>query len=740
MNTPTKKSLAYATRDEVEVQLNLLDGKLPDDLYGYVFFNSPCGTVNSGGLPYKEKLADGKSNPEFGSSVFNGDAMMLRFDLSQKGLIRYKSKMLKTPCWYADDATKMGNTEYPSNIGFKMIGIGRTSFKFGARNELNTAINPFKFNDDAHVRMSANFDMGRPWEFDTETMELKTVIGSTKEWVGEIPPSIDYPFPMYQSSAHPIFDPVTKEFYTVSFTRDFETMVFYRKFGKRMLTHHDEIETKLHNHVSAIHAEASAQGTLDKDHSRKINTFYKNIDKHLNRGESLLDKIKKPLHWLFGKIMEFIVWMADLLTGMKNRVYLLRWDGSQVHRWTVVDAETGKPIGVNQCMHQNNLSRDYIVLSDSAFKFSADIMMSNPFPHNQKLDEKLRDLTAITQEPFTPIFIIKKSDLKDTSKTVKAKKIIIDLETVHFSMDYENPNNIITMHTAHNAASCAAEWVRSYDTLSIYDNLPPEKSRSKPNTVGLMTCGEMDIGRIGKFVIDAEKAIILEQPKIHLTGKEQENGAHTWAIALHTYRDIISATETVDKIRHIYWQSYGTDPRYLTKFIEDLYRDYPHRIIPVKEMIEMNKKWIPFCLSRQNTESMTLDDCFVFEINQNLRSMQFIPRKGSNGHIEPQMDGYIFCTMIVGPDNMEIDEYSREIWIFDAADLKAGPVCKLSHPEMNYAFTIHSAWIEECVSQETTYKVNVEEDLQYMINKMKDKDKKFFTEFMSKNVYPHFDK
>jgi hypothetical protein len=96
--------------------------------------------------------------------------------------------------------------------------------------------------------------------------------------------------------------------------------------------------------------------------------------------------------------------------------------------------------------------------------------------------------------------------------------------------------------------------------------------------------------------------------------------------------------------------------------------------------------------------------------------------------------------MIVGPDNMEIDEYSREIWIFDAADLKAGPVCKLSHPEMNYAFTIHSAWIEECVSQETTYKVNVEEDLQYMINKMKDKDKKFFTEFMSKNVYPHFDK
>lgn len=746
MNTPTKKSLTYASRDEVEVQLNLLEGKLPDDLYGFVFFNSPCGTVNSGGLPYKEKLPDGSLNPEYGSSVFNGDAMMLRFDLSEKGVIRYKSKMLKPPCWYADFATKAGNTEYPKKIGFIMIGIGRTSFKFGARNELNTAINPFKFSDDAHVRMSANFDMGRPWEFDTETMELKTVIGSTKEWVGEIPPAMDYPFPMYQSSAHPCFDPVTKEFFTVSFTRNFETMIFYRKFGERMLTHHDEIEKKLHEHVSAIHSEASENGTLGPDrtnkvpaHTHKVNHFYKNIDVHLNRRKGLWGWIKKSFHWLLGKIMVFFAWVADMLTGMKNRVYLLRWDGLKVQRWTVIDAETGKPIAVNQCMHQNNLSRDYIVLSDSAFKFSADIMMSNPFPHNQELDKKLRDLTAISQEPFTPIFIIKRSDLKANSKTVKAKKIVINLETVHFSMDYENPDNTITMHTAHNAASCSAEWVRSYDTLSIYNDLPPEKARSKPNTVGLMTCGEMDIGRIGKFVIDAENATILEEPKIHLTGKEQENGAHTWAIALHTHRNIISATETVDKIRHIYWQSYGTDPRYLTRFIEDLYTEYPHRIIPVKEMIEVNKKWIPYCLSRQNTETMTLEDCFVFEINQNLRSMQFIPRKGSSDNLDPQMDGYIFCTMIVGPDNMEIDEYSREIWIFDAADLQAGPICKLSHPEMNYAFTIHSTWIEECVSQDTPYKVSVKEDLQFMIDKMKSEDKKFFTEFMSKHVYPHFD-
>jgi hypothetical protein len=194
----------------------------------------------------------------------------------------------------------------------------------------------------------------------------------------------------------------------------------------------------------------------------------------------------------------------------------------------------------------------------------------------------------------------------------------------------------------------------------------------------------------------------------------------------------------VDKIRHIYWQSYGTDPRYLTNFIRGLYSEYKHRIIEVEHLEKMNREWLPFCLSRQNTETMLLEDYFVFEKNQNLRSIQFIPRKEANPETDPQMDGYIFCTMIVGSDDMELDEYSREIWIFDAADLKAGPLSKMSHPDMNYAFTIHSAWIAECVSQNTTYKVNVREDMQYLINKMRGGNKKFFTEFMSEHVYPNF--
>ena len=105
---------------------------------------------------------------------------------------------------------------------------------------------------------------------------------------------------------------------------------------------------------------------------------------------------------------------------------------------------------------------------------------------------------------------------------------------------------------------------------------------------------------------------------------DDEVRAHTWAVALHTYRDIISDTTVVDEVNQIYWQCYGTDPRYLTKFIENLYTDYENRIIPVDELVAMNKRKIPYCLLRQDTNEMKVKDYFLFRFNENLRSIQFV--------------------------------------------------------------------------------------------------------------------
>jgi hypothetical protein len=734
-----------ASRRELECELSVLEGEVPEDLYGHVFFNSTCGTVNSAiedkpeypGLPIPEHYPETKlqTNKEFGANIFNGDSMLLRFDFNQKGKVGLKTSMLKTPCYYADLATKRGTKYYEEGHEFKMMGIARQSFKFGSRNQLNTAVTPFRFKGDKHSRLTASFDMGRPWEVDVNTMKLKTPVGSYKEWTAEFGKMMTpYPFQLFQTTAHPAYDPNTKEYFSVNFSKSLSVLFFGEKFTDHIKADPEKVEKVFHQHVNKVY---------DGDHNDKVgevNKFYKRPKAFLERDKGLWGWIKHIFWTIIGWIIDLFLKVADWIFNKKNNVYLIKWDGEEVNTWRVIDKDTGKGVVIEQCMHQNNICKDYIILCDSSLKFAADIMITNPFPHNDDLDRKLREITAHPQLPTAPLYIIKRSDLDPKSKTVKCFKVVIDLETVHFSPDYENPDDIITLHTAHNAASCAAEWIRPYDELVMENESSPFK-----NTIGLMTCGEMDIGRIGKFQIDCKKGEIVGDQKIYLTGFEKDPdklGAHTWAVALHTYRNIISDTTVVDHINQIYWQCYGTDPRYLTKFIEGLYIDYENRIIPVPELKEMNKKKIPYCLLRQDTNKMSVEDYFLFRFNENLRSIQFVPRdrRGQDvGGIDLETDGYIVCTMVNGPDNFNDDNYSRELWIFDAANLKGGPICRLTSPEMDFAFTIHSTWIDECISQETNYKVNIKKDLEYAILRYVKKDeRKEMSAFMEENVYPHF--
>ena len=156
-------------------------------------------------------------------------------------------------------------------------------------------------------------------------------------------------------------------------------------------------------------------------------------------------------------------------------------------------------------------------------------------------------------------------------------------------------------------------------------------------------------------------------------------------------------------------------------------------------MSKMNRKKVPYCLLRQNTESMKIEDYYLFKMNQNLRSLQFVPRLNKTKGLDPEIDGYIFCTMVNGEEDFSVDEYSREVWIFDASSLSTGPLCRLSHPDMNFSFTIHSAWIPDCVSQESPYTINIQRDYEHVINSFfKEDNKKFMRKFMKANVYPHF--
>lgn len=728
----SNRPVMYASSKELDLELQVVEGQLPTDIYGHVFINSPCGSVNSEGLPFPEKNKDGSNNREFASPIMNGDAYVFRFDFEEVGKVKLKTRLLKTPCYYADLATKQDSPQAPTkdypNFFFRNMGISRISLALGARNELNTALVPIKFAADKGNRMLATYDVGRAYEIDPVSLEILTPIGKNKEWLAATPPLLNFPFPLVQSTAHPVFDPVKKMFYTVNFTKSTQTMLSSMDLFAMMIEDEGKVEMRLENLAKEIENKDKKEGL------EKINQFLSNIRLEIKGKPTWWKKI---INWILGEVEEYV----EANSKTYDSLYVMEWNGEigDLKKWEVLDTE-GKAITIKQCIHQTSLTKDYLVLIDASFKFSIDILVNNPFPNNDTIDRIIRRLISGEMEPFTDVYLIKRADLQPNVSKVTAQKLVkpIPLECVHLTAEYENPNGKITLHTAHNSAACLAEWLRAYD-LSALDGQPINK-----DYMGLFALGDMDIGRIGKFVIDAEKAEIIDTESIIFceqgnTDNPEQIGVNSWGIGLHTFKNIISAEVPTSNIKNIFWQTYGLDRSMLSQFIYSLYADYKNRIIPLGELMEMTQKQIPYTLLRIDTTDMKGKDVYVFPKNYNLRSLQFMPKKGEVPFgVEESLYGYIFCAMLIGRGEGKDVDYYNEIWIFDAADLKK-PICKLANKEIAFTFTLHCTWIPDLVPSESKYNINVQNDYNSLINTIiRPKRKKKVQQFFNNYVYPNF--
>jgi Retinal pigment epithelial membrane protein len=712
--TVSNRPLIAATRKPLSIDLNVKSGQIPTDWYGHVFVTSPAGSVDSGGLPFPA------GSNEAGSPIMNGDGYFFRFDLLP-GKVHLLTNLLKPACYYADEAAKQGNS---NGLGFLYhfynMGLTRMAIDLGSRNLLNTAVAPFKFPGDPAPRLLACYDAGRPWEIDPSTLQVITPIGANNEWTASTP-SFLFPFPIVQSTAHPSFDAATKELFLVNFTKPIQDAL-----------HEEALQKLLPQPPETLH-DVFEKVVGDLKHTQNIGDALHTIGQNIKTFVSG-DLEYHALQWLNHTLSQ------KAAGSDQAEVFLQRWQGKNapLDKWQVLGTD-GQPIAIKQCMHQTTLTRDYIILADATFKFTLDLLFNVPFS-SPSLDTWLRVLLTEPQLPYLDVYLVKRSDLDPTKKTVTARPLQqpIPLEAIHFSANYANPNNQITLHLAHNSAACLAEWVRTFDTLA-----PDGTQAVDPEVLGLISTGTMDIGRIGKVVIDATTGAFVSQQYLTETGNIADPahiGAHTWGVGLYTYRDIISPDRNVDTVNHIYWSCYGMDPRLLTKFIYDLYYDYKPRQISQAEMLELSQKGVPFVLSRQNTATMTLDDYYQFDLQTILKSLQFVPRNTPTPNADPQMDGYIITTTLVNYPNAQGNNYQCEIWVFDGLNLAQGPICVLNHPELDYAFTLHSAWTEQAQTPVSNYKIDIRKDYDPLIQQLEPSERQPDIQSLFNNyVYPPFE-
>ncbi len=690
-------------------------GQLPADLHGHVFIVGAVGYFGSPkyeGSPDVVEPVKDPQNPQIRNSLINGEGMIYRLDFHQNphnpspeiGKAWMATRIVRTPDHYADLALwqhgdeneykKKWPQEYPK-LQFYNFFLSRASVKLGARNFLNTAFLPMKFSDGTE-RLLVTWDVGRPYEIDPRTLGLVGPIGWNCQWHPLIPvvqKVLEEIFPLTLSSAHPAFDTHNNEMFTVNGSKSLRNFFWI----SRLLSFY-------------------AREFADK----YIKVLF--LKKWFNRLVKGLILSVKFLEFLLEEFLDL------LRIKQLDAVYLKRWkgEGTGVEEWQVLRSN-GRRVKIKQSLHQMGITKDYVLLADSAFKLVLEDLLPSFNSKNLFLKDIGRYLSSIheylsyPQLPYTRIYIIPRDKLKQGVKTVKAKEVKIVPETAHFLVDYENPDGKIILHVAHTAATDPAEFLHLDENSYYKDEKVTEELRERAG----MFVAPMDASRIGSWSIDVEKETCQS-----VFVSDDQCSQHLWAISLYAWQGF-----QPNQFTDIYFNCWGGWQELLSESIFEMYNNYEERLVSVEEVVETIKKGKPANLLRMHidrTESsptkLTIADIYNFPPGFLGNSPQFVPRLGTDDPTE----GYIVCTVIPS-DNCLANK--SELWIFDAKNLKSGPSYRLSHPQLNMGVTIHTTWLSKLETPPERKDYSVRCDYQKSVEKM---DSEAIKTLFEKDVYPHF--
>ena len=549
------------------------------------------------------------------------------------------------------------------------------------------------------------------------------------------------------SSAHPVADPTTGEIFTVNVGKSIWTMLAFSRSLKERL----------------------AENALSLKPIIKQANLSQGIQTNFIRLYSLFLGILK----LLARLLKLIERVSRIFNQGHDFVHLLIWDGKQVGikgKWNVV-LPGNRSLKIDQTVHQMGLTQDYILFVETSFKFSLDNIL--PFQKNYLATAfkiLVADFIDYPQHSSTKLYIVKRTDLK--LKTLKAnrfrdwfsrspfkhlpkvvaKEVELAPEFSHFLVDYDNIDNQIVVYIDHIAATDVAEYIRIFDR-SAYDDRDRDDRTDKYDDPELtsrlqMLAGSvvspMDASRLGRWVIDGETGKIIERQLI-------SDIKFNWSTAFY----VCPEQRPTKKYTDIFWNSWGCWPDTLTERNVAAYSRYSERLVPVDRVLDLTYKGVPSSLCqlkiRTNSQRQTkieIDAANYYQFNNCYlgTSAQFIPRPNA----EDQTDGYIACVVLtsdaflsqsIDADNDPQWSQNSEIWIFDARKLQQGALYKLSHPQLNIGFTIHSTWIAEAKSPSKPLDYDVREDYEYLVEQLIANQPELgnkIRQLFDDEIYPHF--
>lgn len=698
-------------------------------------------------------------------SLLNGDGMIYRLDfqtkpypdtkdtdpnvwLPEEGKVYLSCQIAKAPDYHIDqilyDDSQESCKKYNSILRFIDVGLARISPFLGGRNFLNTAFLPLPSTDpDDSTRLVVTWDAGRPYEIDPRSLKLVGPIGLQRDWrfmVG-LPPI--KPKPNGEATGEKIGE--KNDDSLIAFLQDV--------LGPEQEINEATVGGPFYNILTAAHPQFDANtgeffsvnAVKSLRQMLRVNRF---VRIHLSRW------VSKKLNLSFLKpFIALLIWLLERVKGFLERkdffgtydVFLVRWkvekdQKTNIQRWRLVEETSKKSILVKQALHQMGITKDYIVFADVAFKFCLEdfIPATSPSPIFRAVRSGIFSLLNYPQRWYVPIYLVPRKYLKGNEsqkhdcnndndipaipvKRVKPQRwnliktlfnpdTAINPETAHFLTDYDNPNDLITIHAAHTIATDPAEFIREPDKYFKDDESKKNSSRApstpdgdeaKENTkettelrkrVGMLVA-PMDAGLLGSWSIDAKNGRVLSSK---FTDKK-EASQRIWYPSICAWRgDNQCGHASPGKFTDIYWMDYGVWPQLASHMVYQLYKKHRNRIIKQKEMDKILANGKPAALVRSTitrkkngeVSAVEIVDRYTFPHNFFNGTPQFIPRG------EGATNGYLVCTALWDESKGGKVHKKSEVWIFDAAKLHEGPCYRMYHDDLNIGMTIHSTWLK----------------------------------------------
>jgi carotenoid cleavage dioxygenase-like enzyme len=360
--------------------------------------------------------------------------------------------------------------------------------------------------------------------------------------------------------------------------------------------------------------------------------------------------------------MYFVNYTQVSPPGKAAESYLARWrlDGP-VERWRLTGMSPFDSI------HDIKASEHHLVFTDLPFVFEP-----NTFRGAAR--------TRRNQE-HTNLWIVPKERLRSTpvGNEVAVIEVTMPMPTGHLTVDYEEVDGLLRV---------VLQQIPLSDLMITIgrDSVDRDGTLIDANYEGLVALS-VQPSVIGRYLIDPATGTIVEQ--------DLSTDERMWGGILATADR--STPEARRRQRQLWYAGVGYDPGLIPSEWWELYGEATDGLIAPGDL---PTDAIPGSVARIDLEAMKVAEVHLCEPGAFPSPPTFVPRRGAT---DPD-DGYL--VVVVHQDG------PKEIQVFDANDLSAGPIARASSPTFNPNLLLHSCWMPDRVGpRRSTYRIPLRRDL-----------------------------